>query len=608
MRERARIRQPIGELTRTGIPARHVVIDTEARLEYAGGVQTQTWELGAATFIDLTRKGSERDGVVELYDTPGDLWRAVSAYCRPHQRLIVWAHNLGYDLRISRGLDELPRLGWKLDGIMLENGTAWAALSDPSPGADRSILCCDLTSWLPVSLAKIAGDLGEGRPSVKWGDAGREELAERCRRDVELTALAVRELLRFIRDEDLGNFKPTGSGQGFSAWRRRFYTHEVWVHNEPDALLAERDAIWPGRCEAWRHGEIRGEELTEWDLELAHAHIGAECPVPTELNGRALIRNRFDLERYIRHYAVLARCVIQTDAPIVPCRHRDRIVWPVGTFETVLWDPELRLAWDTGARVEVIRAWSYQRAPAIAAASRWIIDQLRQPADCTSPLAQRLLKHWSRTLVGRFALRYRRWELDGTHPRYDVASSFEFDVGSDDVRELLHVGHQVFELAELTEASVSAPMVTGWVVSECRRRLWSLCKAAGWPNVVYVDTDSIVATAAGSARLQRQIGRGSAWSLRPKGEYRQARILGPRQLELGPHRRYAGVPLKAIATGDLELAGEVWSSMRDAARAGTLDRVIITPRLYQLRGVDERRRHNPDGTTSAVEITQEVMQ
>ena len=606
MRERVRIRQPIGELTRTGIPARHVVIDTEARLEYAGGVQTQTWELGAATFIDLSRAGSERNGRVELYDTPAGLWQAVSEYCRPHQRLIVWAHNLGYDLRISRGLDELPRLGWDLDGIMLENGTAWAALSDRRQGMERSLLLCDLTSWLPVSLAKIAGDLGEGRPSVRWGNSNTQELAERCRRDVQITALAVRELLSFVRAEDLGNFKPTGSGQGFSAWRRRFYTHEVWVHNEPDALEAEREAIWPGRCEAWRHGEIRGEELTEWDLELAHAHIGAECAVPVELNGRALIRTRLDLERYLRHYSVLARCVVETRHPVVPCHHAGRVVWPVGRFETVLWDPELRLAWDTGARVTVIRAWSYQRAPAIAAASRWIIDQLREPGPAVGPLAQRLLKQWSRTLVGRFALRYRRWELDGRHPRYDVASSFEFDVGSDEVRELLHVGHQVFELAELSEAAVSAPMVTGWVVSECRRRLWSLCKQAGWRNVVYVDTDSIVATRAGSERLSRQIDRGRAYSLRQKGVYHQARILGPRQLELGPHRRYAGVPLKAIETGDLELTGEVWSSMRDAARSGTLDRVIVTPRLYQLRGVDHRRRHNPDGTTSAVEITQEV--
>ena len=608
MRQGVRVRQPIGELTRTGVPARHVVIDTEAKLSRAGSVQVQTWELGAATFIDLSRSGSERNGKVELYDDPGEFWRAVSDYCRPHQRLIVWAHNLGYDLRISRGLELLPAAGWDLDGIMLENGTAWAALSEKQRPDGRSLLLCDLTSWLPVSLARIASDLGEGRPAVQWGDAGREELAERCKRDVQITARAVRELLAFIRREELGNFKPTGSGQGFSAWRRRFYTHEVWVHNDEVALQAEREAIWPGRCEAWRHGEIRGQELTEWDLELAHAHIGAECPVPVELNGRALIRNRLDLERYLRHYAVLARCVIETDSPCVPCRHNGRIVWPVGRFETVLWDPELRLAWETGARVQVRRAWSYQKAPAISAAMRWIIGQLQDTQSELGPLERRLLKQWSRTLVGRFALRYRKWELDGTHPRYDVASSFEFDADSDAVRELLHVGHQVFELAELTEAAVSAPMVTGWVVSECRRRLWSLCTAAGWSNVCYIDTDSIVATAAGSARLRRQIGRGAAWSLRQKGVYQRALILGPRQLELGDHRRYAGVPLKAITTGELELAGEVWSSMRDAARAGTLDRVVITPRLYKLSGVDKRRLHNPDGTTRAVTITQEVTQ
>ncbi len=606
MRDRQRVRQPIGELTRTGVPARHAIIDTEARLEDAGGVQVQTWQLGAVALLDLTRPGSRQHDQVTVHPAAGGLWQQVTDWCRPHQRLVVWAHNLGYDLRISRALELLPEWGWSLEGIMLENGTAWAAFTDKR--ADRSLLCCDLMSWLPVSLAKIASDLGESRPAPTFGEASVEELADRCVRDVQITVRAVRELLEFVKREDLGAFKPTGSGQGFSAWRRRFYTTPVWVHNDPDALEAEREAIWPGRCEAWRHGEITGERLTEWDLELAHAHIAADSPVPVELNGRALIRSHLDFERYVRTYALLARVQVTTTAPVVPCRQNDRVLWPVGTFETVLWDPELRLAYSSGAEVRVIRAWSYQRAPALSAACRWIIDSLHGQGWSPSPLQLRLLKHWSRTLVGRFALRYRRWEPDGTHPRYDLQSSFEFDYSSDQVRELLHVGHQCFELAELQEAAVSAPQVTGWVVSECRRRLWSLCTVANWRDVVYVDTDSIIATAAGSARLRRQIGRGAAWTLRWKADYHRARILGPRQLELGEQRRYSGVPLKAIQTGELELVGEVWSTMRDAARAGTLDRVVITPRLFKLRGVDHRRRHNPDGTTSAVEIHQEVKQ
>ena len=605
MAERDRIRGPIEALSRTGIPARHAIIDTEAKLEDAGGIQTQTWLLGAGAYIYTDRPGSPANKHTDTWSDPLEMWEAVLAHCRPHGRLVLWAHNLGYDLRISRALEILPELGWQLDAIMLESGTAWASFSYPEGDERRSLLCCDLMSWLPVGLGKIASDLGMSRPVLEWGAATLEATIERCHADVAITRAAVLELLDWLRAEDLGNFKPTGSGQAFSAWRRRFHTGPVWVHNEPDALVAEREAIWPGRCEAWRHGEIKGQELTEWDLELCHAHIAAESAIPTELQGRALIRSALDLERYRRTYAVLARVEIQTSVPVVPCRHDGRVLWPVGTFETVLWDPELALAYSSGANVRVLRAWSYRREPALASIARWIIDSLQGAGCKPGPVETRLLKLWSRTLVGRFALRYRKWELDGTHPRYDLQAAFEIDAQSDEVRELLHVGHQVFELTELQEAAVSAPQVTGWVVSESRRRLWSLCKAAHLSEVVYLDTDALVTTAAGSARLGRQIARGAAWSLRPKGRYTQARILGPRQLQLGPHRRYAGVPLKAIETGELELAGEVWSTMREAARAGHLDRVVVTPRTYKLGGVDRRRTHNPDGTTSAVEI-QEV--
>lgn len=595
--------QPIHPLYSDAQPRKHVFLDTEATVRPGHGGLEQRWALAVTTFVKVDRKDRWQIGATTDWTDPAAMWAKIHAYALGGGRTIVWAHNLPYDLRISRALEHLPLLGYTLQGIVLERTAAWASFQYINPDTDEAstLMCCDLASWINQPLAVIAGDLEMKQLPHDFATGDPAGLLARCRQDVAITLAAVRELLTFTRTHELGPFRPTGAGQAYAAWRRRFISCPVYVHDDTIALAHERRAMWTGRCEAWRHGTIDEPGIAEWDLRLAYCHIAAECPVPVALIRETGPLTWLEYTRLVRSGAVLADVRITTTTPIVPTADDDTIHWPTGTFTTILWNPELTQAAAQGAHIEIRRAWIYRTGPALADFATWILNGLGPAVDrdqLVTPLQARLLKHWSRAAVGRMALRYQRWERFGWADDLDLRLGQIIDHDTGTVTDELRVGHDVMTLAEMCEADQSTPMVTGWVMSEARRRLWALMRTAGLPDVIYVDTDSIITTAQGDARLHRAQLAGDAYSLVRKTSIRRLVVTGPRNLEVESVRRLAGVPTRAHRTGPLTYEGEVWTSVKTSMRSGTMDHVLVSPRTYTLDPHDPRRTHHPDGTTS----------
>lgn len=584
----------VAPLVRSGVPDRHVIFDTEASSSSRNGAEVQTFALAVAEYVDV--RGGLEDPPVRRrdYSDPAALWQDVAAFTRPRRRTVCWAHNLAYDLRVSRALAELPRLGFALSGIVLEHTASWASFRGPR----GTVLCCDLHSWLPAPLASIARDLGTEQQAIQHRTAGAQQLLERCRGDVEVTRQAVLELLRLLQREDMGPWRATAAGQSHAAWRKRWLSARPLVHDDADALAAERRAIWTGRCEVWRWGKSEPGGVHEYDLELAYPRIAAERRLPHAIVGRTGELTPATLNRALERYAVLAEVDVSTPAPVVPMEQGGRIVWPVGRFSSTLWSPELQLLIDAGAELVVRRAWLYDRSPALQPFARWLLAQVAASGTSPTALQRRALKHMSRTLIGRFALRYRGWQSFCELPDFGLRLGLDHDLRTGVTTETLHVGHELLHLGAMTESDESLPQITGYVASEARARLWQLVQLAGESEVLYMDTDALLVTPAGARALELAIDEGRAYSLRHKASYRQATIHGPRQLVLGKQRRIAGVPKSAREVSPGVYAGETWRSLRESVVRGESDSVVVEPGTWHLAAVDPRRLHLEGGLTA----------
>lgn len=583
----------------TQLPRHHLVLDVETKGQLRNGTYEQSWRLACVQRFNghLQRGWKMRER--KTYRVPMELWVDVNGWVRPDERLVIWCHNLAYDLRVSAGLAYLPALGFELEAIALDHVASWARFTRDG----ETILLVDLCSWLPAPLSKIAEDLGMRQVPRPRDTDSDDAFMRRCERDVEITTAAVLECLSLVEDHDLGPWRPTGSGQSHSAWRRRWMTHRLLVHDDLKLLSMERAGSWTGRCEAWRHGTYTDGPYYEYDLDLAYCQIAADSEIPCVLAGPASTTDLPRLAEAFKTHAVLARVTVETEYPLVPTLLDDRILWPVGRFDTTLWDPELSMLIDAGANVAVHEAWLYRKAPGLRAVAEWIIGHLQLGPGELSPVQLRVLKHWARALVGRCAMRYRSWELWGWDDADDVQMGLMEEWETHQIFETMQVGQQIRRLGEQVESPESLPQVPGWIMAECRRRLWTLVQAAGTDTVYYMDTDSIIVDQLGASGIERERKAGRLPPLHTKGRYQSLDILGPRMLTVDETRRMAGIPLQARLDENGVLAGEVFTSLQQSLMRHQISTVEVLTRTYTAESADRRRDHLDDGHTRPISIS-----
>lgn len=577
----------------TSVPRRLIFLDTEATRERDPYGQTQSWALAVACFRAQRpdRKPAETWGI---FDDPEMLWKAVDAYVGKSGRTVLWTHNLGYDARIAEMFELLPAMGYTLIAHNLAGKGTWLMWRR----GRASLTMVDSASVFPCELIRLGVHLGLPKLPLPPPASRGVGLYSRCWRDVEILRAAVLAYLDWIEREDLGNWQLTGAGQSWATFRHRFMDRRLLVHDDAEALSAERRAMWTGRCEAYWHGELGFQVVHEWDLSLAYPRIAKDVNVPVRLLGP--MPEGYDWRGILtsKTTAFLAEVRVTTDVPVVPTEDDGRILWPTGTFATTLWDVEIVAALDAGASVEVTRGWLYRKAPALKTWAEWVIEQLDNLADLQDHWLYIVLKHWARAVIGRFAMTYTKWEEYAHAPTPMVRAHSVYDASTGETFRTVQIGQTMWRDVGVREWSESMPMVTGYVQAVSRVRLWTILRDAPPKSVLYCDTDGVLVTDMHSAAIAEIARAHLDWGLRLKRSWQGFAVWGPRQIRTGESVRVSGVSRHAVRIDKRTFQGEVWETLEGSLHRDHSDRVMVRNREWTIKGVDHRR-HGPEiGWTS----------
>lgn len=581
----------------TRLPRRYVFLDSEARSRRVHKGHVQTWRLAVASFVHAPKERTPKGRMVD-YSDPKTLWVDVEAFCTKSGRTILWAHNLGYDVRITQAFDILPALGWRLTAHNIGKNGVWLEWRK----AGKTLLMADSITVFGQKLQKIGVLFGMGQAPIPNDRDDDEGWLARCRSDVAILQTAMLAYLKWIEEADLGNWRLTGAAQSWATYRHKFLTHKLVVHDDEEALRAERRAMWAGRCEAYWLGEFKKEVVHEWDFTQAYARIARDHPVPVRLLGP--MPTGYDWRRIVdsTKSALLAEVQVTTDVPVVPCDSGGRILWPVGTFRTTLWDVEIKAAMEAGAQVEVIRGWLYHMEPALKAWGEWIIGQLESDDDVCPAWQKVVLKHQSRALIGYMAMTHNTWEEFATREESCVQHSKLIDLDKGTEHDMIQVGYDVWVDSGRIEAPNSMPMITGYVQAIARVDLWNILSRLPKEAALYVDTDSLLCTDSFSGIVQQVAHSLGYDGFRLKRSWQGFTIRGPRQLITGQLVRVSGVPRDAKRSGKTTLTGEIWDSLPGSIRRGDIRSVVIRDRQWTIPGVDKRRESTGFGWTHPIRI------
>lgn len=631
----------LGGNARVFTPSTVYYLDTETGQEQRDGATSLPLRCWVLRKVERRRPEGLRCRVEDVSGTTGiELARWLDAHVLTTGSHWLFAHNLGFDLVTTHLPQHLAALGWGWTGGTLASDEPWVVMSR----GNHTLTMCDSHSHLPASLERIGQRIGLEKLQRPASDADLEDVLRYCERDVRVLSLAMQQLLDWWDAERLGSFSVSGPQCGWNSWRHKFSPAVVRIDTRADWRAFARAGIYGGRRECWRVGELSGGPWVELDMQLAHAHVVRDNPLPVRIVDEIPtldldspmwgLRQKRQKPAWLPQYGppaghrwesalqVMADCVVTTASPRYPVSTGAGVLYPVGTFHTRLAWPELQDARRRGDLVSVGKGLLVASWDAMSGWAAWIIDQLTRPHPETPPAALLALKGWSRTVFGKWAARRSRVWSDDVN---DTGLTFAIEhahIAGGAAGIAVHLGDRTRTFIRDQEADDSFPVAYAWIASYTRLALQRIIDALGEQSVVVCNTDSVVVSldalrqyagfVAGDDELLiehscRQLS--SLPGVPPigcKGVISSMRLLAPDvavvELNGRLRRRVIGVHHESQEVDPWVFEGDVWPGVQKQLSLGQGERFTLERRRLDLSRVHPLRWVTESGRCDPVEM------
>lgn len=554
--------------------------------------------------------------------TPGDLAARVSKWASRWAETWLYAHNLSFDLTVTRLPVLLTQHGWTVADMALDGATPWMILKS----GNRKLVIADSYAIWPTALAELGAALG----IPKLPDPDPADLAgweQRCAGDTAILHTALLTYMSWHDTHQLGRWAVTGAATGWNTMRHLQAARTskasraarvknglpavdpaaqpIVIDTSPAGLEHDRKAIYGGRRETWRHGQLTPGRYSEADFTRAYQTVMATMPLPRR-RGRWF--DELDLDSPLiddpcKQWGIIAEVTITTPVPRWPVRvpvtrpqiapgegrapgdpppdTRTRVFYPVGTFKTVLAGPDIAQAKRLGCLKAVHRGQVHQLGYATASWARWAIGAQDDPA--TPEIIRMALKHQGRAVAGKWAARAWTKQVIGLSTTFGWSYEECYIVEHSQRGAIIDLGGTKFLASPAGDSDNAYPAVLAFIESYTRVALGKVIEALGPAVTVQCDTDGLMvdighlisdsrpapATASsplssgGSvpeilATLSRMT---SPLILREKTIYRSVEITGPQHMKLDGKRRWSGVPASAQPQADGSYTAMTWPKL-----------------------------------------------
>ena len=319
-------------------PSRVLFADVESRLSPLPNERTLFTPFLWTMVYKHYRRGVRPDTVVSYHGTEiNEFWDRVEEHTYKRTKTYLVTHHLEVDFMPMMGFTALQGRGWVLDKLI-----AHARVLIMWWSKDRkSLVVMNNGNLFDGSIDAWGKVFNSPKLAMPLETAALEDWVTYCSQDTKIMVLMWDNLIKFMDDHDLGNFKLTKAGLALGAYRHRFMSRSISIHNHPQAIKLERDAYKGGRFEALQIGYHNHGPYYCLDINSMYGQIMRDTALPYELRGYYDAATVDMLRRRMSKYAVIAGVRLRTTQPILPLVVDHKVVYRTGDFNTTLSTPEL---------------------------------------------------------------------------------------------------------------------------------------------------------------------------------------------------------------------------------------------------------------------------
>lgn len=474
------------------------------------------------TYKNEYMKYWDKEGEYEKYNeyenNVFDFWKELCEFTQLKTTTYCYAHNMGYDLIATSAIPILEDEGFRLKSFFEKGSTIIYRFVRHEYNEDeeiikdktKTIVLLSSTNFYNDSLSNIAKVFGLEKIDIvkEYGEDYNNITLENsiiyCKQDVKVLQVAMEELFKFIKNEDLGCMGKTVASQSFNAFKHRFMEHNIYIHNNEKAINLERKSYYGGRVECWKIGELKNDNYYYIDVNSMYPYVMANFKYPTRLLSYQKTNSLYDVKMAISEgQGIVAKVKVRLEKPYFPLRRNKKLIFPIGEFWTYLSTPELEFALDRNLIIEVAECSYYHMEYIFKPFVDYFYNKRLEAKAIGDKVHDHLYKIILNCLYGKWGQQKENWEEVSFAPRHAISNFVESDFDTGEEKHVKELGGTRFEkVGEDSEAFNSFPAIASHVTAQARIHLLKHILIADIPNVYYMDTDSLMINKIGYENLK----------------------------------------------------------------------------------------------------------
>ena len=551
---------------------RHIIFfDTETwQNEKENGQVHQSLRLGWACYYRRAY-GRHSDFMEWLYFVhPDQFWQFVSEHTYDKNRLWVIARNVAFDFTVVKGWTHLRRLGYKLKFFHNKGTCNIISVRNKS----KSIVFLDSMNWFVESLAKTGERIGIPKLTIDFKTCTEFELKTYCHRDVEIEVENFKLFIKFLEVNKVARLCYTRGSTAMAAFLLGHYNTKIYIHNNEQAIKLERESYKGGRVECFFLGELNNGNYYMLDVNSLYPFVMRNNQYPVKY---VKLRHNVGVDslgKSLHNKAVTAQVLIETDEPVYAVR-RERTLFPIGRFWTVLTTPELKYALDRGHIKAVGDCVIYEQESIFESYVDKFYAMRQEFKSAGVAEYEELCKKMLNSLYGKFGQKGENWNKIGDCPGEPDREELVFNMYGRRVSKLRYLLGEVFVMSGVGECFDSFPAIAAHVTAYARLYLWSIMQKAGWGNYYYCDTDSLIVNKEGLWNLAQMTSNTALGGLKVETSGLSVILRGLKDYSFGDKCVIKGVRKNALKISDGVYTQEKWPSFRGLLRSGKPEDYVV---------------------------------